>query len=246
VTEFKVGDKVEHNGRRKGELTYGPFQSVSLSGEAFLLKEEDGRERVVRAGYLTALPSFAVGDEALYDGHRVKIEGGPVTGFTSGDVIYLFTFLEGPHTGSGASRNVERLKAITAPEPIKVGDTVRVLRDNAEFARVSAGDVFTVVELTGGRIAVDAPLRTDGGNRWYFDPESLEKVDQSATTHVYNGITYDLTATYRDRDGDHWKLRRDPANSSRVQAQMPPILESGWSGYDLATAVRTYGPLRKI
>jgi hypothetical protein len=244
VTEqtFKVGDKVEHNGRRKGVLTYGPFQSVSLSGEAFLLKEEDGRERTVRASFLTALPSFAVGDKIE---HRTFGAGAIAFGpfkHSNGPDHYLIVDEDGTHALSGP----DALTVAQTSEPVKVGDKVRVLRDNAEFARVSAGDVFTVVELTGGRIAVDAPLRTDGGNRWYFDPESLEKVDQSATTHVYNGITYDLTATYRDRDGDHWKLRRDPANSTRVQAQMPPILESGWSGYDLATAVRTYGPLRKI
>jgi hypothetical protein len=245
VTEqtFKVGDKVEHNGRRKGVLTYGPFQSVSLSGEAFLLKEEDGRERTVRASFLTALPSFAVGDKIE---HRTFGAGAIAFGpfkHSNGPDHYLIVDEDGTHALSGP----DALTVAQTSEPVKVGDKVRVLRDNAEFARVSAGDVFTVVELvSGGQIAVDAPLRRDGGNRWYFNLESVEKVDESATTYAYDGVTYDLTATYHDQDGDAWKLRRDPDNSSRIQAQMTPILASGWSGYSLSSAIGCYGPLRKI
>jgi hypothetical protein len=257
VTEFKVGDKVEHNGRRNGVLTYGPFQSVSLSGEAFLLKEEDGRERVVRAGYLTALPSFAVGDEAVYDGYRVKIEGGPVTGFLSGDEVYLFRFLEGPNEGKGASRPVNVFQVVPTSEPIKVGDVVRVLKDRAEFADVKAGDTFTVAEMmSGGRIAVHAPLRV-GGRFWYFEPESLEKVTDDPAAFTYRGIAYEYGAEYRDREGDIFEFKAelsapgtldqnsDGTPIGRSRSDSPGSTPGRWV-WSLAEAVNNYGPLRKV
>jgi hypothetical protein len=254
VTEFKVGDTVEHNGRRRGVLTYGPFQSVSFtSSEAFLLKEEGGAERVVRAGYLKALPTFAVGDKIQ---HRTfgagEVAFGPFV-HSNGPGHYLIVNEEGKHLLSDS----EALAAVPTAGPIKVGNIVRVLKDNAEFADVKAGDTFTVAEMmSGGRIAVHAPLRV-GGNFWYFEPESLEKVVDESAAFTYRGIAYEYGAAYRDREGDIFEFKAElsrpgtadresdgtPLGRTRSDQEEATFGQWAWS---LAEVVRNYGPLQKI
>ncbi|GAA3018767.1 hypothetical protein [Streptomyces fulvorobeus] len=58
---------------------------------------------------------------------------------------------------------------------IKVGDKVRVLVDDAEYARVSRGDILCVTHV-GGNLIVADEANTEGEG-WYFrNAKSLEKV----------------------------------------------------------------------
>lgn len=60
------------------------------------------------------------------------------------------------------------------PSPLKPGDKIRILVDDAEYADVSRGDVFTVHEVRDTLVVVDDPAN-DG--YWYFrDAENWEKV----------------------------------------------------------------------
>jgi hypothetical protein len=78
-------------------------------------------------------------------------------------------------------------------------------------------------------------------NRW----APLTRVEDS-NIYVHGGVTYDLSATYRDKDGDRWNLRRNPESTDEVQAQMRPLDEDEWGHYTLRTLVTMYGPLTRV
>jgi hypothetical protein len=75
------------------------------------------------------------------------------------------------------------LRAANLADVIHVGDTVRVLRDNASGAPVTEGDRFVVDQVTSA-----APAATGYGyrvidplnpaTRWYFGDEDIEKVEE--------------------------------------------------------------------
>lgn len=205
---FEVGQKVKHSTYGDVEVTYGPFRG-RFTPTAYLVRRADGREGVAAVGSLSVIPEtpkFALGDKVR-------------AGFTS---EYTATIIAGPFTsrhGDGAFFIVEdedgkhgfpteaTLTKVVEPEPVKVGDRVRVVKDDlmsrpGEFI----GKVGNVLEV-GNRIRPELTVRVklDSGHIWWV--AEVERVEDE-NTYIHDGVTYDLTARYRDVDGDEWRFAR--------------------------------------
>ncbi|MFI0211994.1 phiSA1p31-related protein [Streptomyces diastaticus] len=71
-------------------------------------------------------------------------------------------------------------------------------------------------------------------------------VEPDSDMYTHDGVAYQLTARYRDEEGDVWKFRRNPDNPREVQAQTAPVLDGHWDEFTLPTVVRKYGPLCRV
>ncbi|PPS86452.1 phiSA1p31-related protein [Streptomyces sp. MH60] len=247
---FKVGDKVEHGTFGKGEIAFGPYLSA-FGVEQYLMLVEDGRHYVLRADAdFKPAAKFEVGDKATgaYSRRVYTIVGGPFKG-TTGRTWYATENRDGT-----VDQNSEGNLLAVTPEPakdeaLKVGDVVRILEDKAFGADVKAGDLFVVKRFCGNypdRIWVDA----DSGawtDEWVFRPQDFEKVAADEAAVVADKI-YDLTARYRDTDGDYWTfkdvdgtVRGYCAGSNRDMSRM---IDS--ESDTLESAAREYGPLVRV
>jgi len=244
MTEFKVGDKVTHNIRGKAEVTYGPY--TDTFGRTYnVIRLESGREMSVPADALTALPAFAVGDKAKMDGERepVEILAGPYKN------RYITWYTVRAEVGDTTAAE-DNLTALPAPEPIKVGDRVKVVVADPTIPGMSAnfdGRTGVVERIATGRpdtpylVKFGPGFHGDTNGKWFC--KSVEKVvDEPAKTYTYEGITYDLSAKYRDKDGDVWTF-----DSSASAADADPVMVTAWdSTNNLKEVVHLWGPLRKI
>jgi hypothetical protein len=208
VTEtFQVGDKVTHRSKGDAEVVYGSFEHELLPARpCYLIRLAHGKHTMTDGDRLTLRPSFAIGDEVKYEyGSGGKLVAGPFKWGYHGEVIWVVEKADGTHMTPRAN---SLTKVTPADEEIKVGDRVRVLVDDANYADVKAGDVFTVAELVtytdDGLRTTSIPGRRDG---WFFSLTNVEKVTESANTYTRYGVTYDLAAKYRDKDGDVWRLK---------------------------------------
>lgn len=303
-TTFKVGDKATHESFGKGEITYGPFTNPA-HGSRYLLKDADGNEYAVRGLYLTAAPTFEVGDKVRDGGDEYIIKAGPFKGYSEwyavadaegrelqanadtltavpapepvkvGDRVrvVLAKHAEEYHGKAGTVTSVsgtwapdgelhayrvrvdgvgaldvakvEKLPADgVAPEPVKVGDRIRVTVDGANLAMVSKGDVFTVDRLTERGIRTTSTPRRSTG--WFFTPENFEKITD-ADTFTEDGVTYDLTAQYRDKDGDRWDFSADLLGSDGTpRARMNSDAPFDDDLCTLRYVTNNYSPLRMV
>jgi hypothetical protein len=226
VTDFKVGDKAKHSTRGNMEITYGPF-----GGNKYVARDESGAEAYVTATLLSARPAFTAGDKAKMHGESdpVEVLAGP---YRNRYIIWYVVRAE-----VGETTAAEGNLTVIPVDAIKVGDRVRVLVDRANNASVSKGDIFTVRRLVGGG------LHTDGRayGTWFFTLANVEKVTD-ANAHTLSGVDYDLTAQYRDRDGDAWRFK-DVDGEVRGEMHGYTICDDS---HTLAYVARTYGPLTKI
>lgn len=100
---FSVGDKVVNTASgQEGIVAFGPFDTTHGPGR-YLIDGGDGFHRSTAGSNLEARSAFAVGDAALYSGDRVRVVGGPVTGYASGNALYLIEFTSGRRAGKGTS-----------------------------------------------------------------------------------------------------------------------------------------------
>ncbi|MFE7398007.1 phiSA1p31-related protein [Streptomyces sp. NPDC057557] len=246
MAEFKVGDKVTLNTRagEKATIEYGPYNSSPTYLVKLIEGENAGDVFPALAYILKAAPAFIVGDTVS---HRmlgtVEITYGPYTD-TLGAVRYL-TRLAG---GSEQPMSPEMLTALPALVP--VGTRVRI--DRAKWAEEQHGKIGVVQSNTETwrerRDDVHSYIvRIDDGST--FHVAELTPVDDTSkdifgvTTFEHNGIVYDLSAKYEDRDGDTWRFARV---DGEVRGEYEP--ESPIDDYSptLARVVRSYGPLKKI
>ncbi|WP_405620294.1 phiSA1p31-related protein [Streptomyces sp. NBC_00076] len=237
---FKVGDKVEHRTFGAGEVAFGPFEHHT-DAESYLMKEAGSeRHALVLGEALSPAAKFKVGDKVTgsHSGNEYTIEAGP---FFSPNEWYATKSTAGYVTSNRASV-LHIVEAEAADEPVKVGDVVRILEDKAFSANVRRGDLFEVKRLAGyaGRIKVDAAPGAHMA-QWTFRPEDFEKVSADMV-HVHDGKVYDLTASYRDRDGDVWHFARF---GSEVRANIGSKPESQWDGDSFRIAAG-YGPLTRV
>ncbi|CAM5409537.1 putative protein OS=Streptomyces microflavus OX=1919 GN=Smic_80850 PE=4 SV=1 [Streptomyces microflavus] len=75
------------------------------------------------------------------------------------------------------------------------------------------------------------------------NPTSPAQPAPAAETFEYDGVTYDLNAKYRDRDGDVWSFTGKLSGSG-----VPRVTHTGYAdNYDtIAEIADNYGPLTKV
>ncbi|MFF9525395.1 phiSA1p31-related protein [Streptomyces achromogenes] len=235
---FEVGQKVKHNVRGDAEVTYGPYTNT-FGQVHYVVRLASGRELDATADQLSAIPEppkFSVGDKVTSFGDKYTILAGPFQGHTEWYVV-----------------EDEDGKAMTAdpndlvrhdPEPIKVGDRVRVLRATyAEECHGLTGTVDNVdCDVTLDGISHPYHVNLDGRSGGVY-ASSVEPVDEpAADTYEYDGVTYDLSARYRDKDGDVWSF------TGKRRASVPTVTMTGdvdnWNTIELIA--RNYGPLTRV
>ncbi|WP_406161035.1 phiSA1p31-related protein [Streptomyces canus] len=244
---FEVGQKVRHSVRGDVEIAYGPFTN-SFKATRYLVRLADGRESPADPSTLTAIPEppkFAAGDVvslATRRGAKATVEYGP---FDDGDV-YVVKLVDEPADEDAARTFTAMAHVMTKVDgAIKVGDRVRVVA--ASYADEAHGKVGTAEEVnsTEDFDGIPHPFYVTFGPRSAVYASAVERVeDENTFTHA--GVTYDLTAKYRDKDGDGWMLRRSPDGRDVVEAQMTPVEDDEWGHYTLPTLVTLYGPLTRI
>lgn len=242
---FKVGDKIEHRTFGKGEVAFGPFDHYS-GPDFYLMRDEDGKHALATGDGMALAAKFKVGDRVKSFAATYTVEAGP---FFAPAEWYA---VKSDRTGGVMQGRAEEL-SLVAPEPakdeaVKVGDVVRILKDGAFLADVKAGDLFEVEEVyTDSWGDEEQRIKVDAGpgallDRWTFRPQDFEKVAADKVA-VVDGKIYDLTARYRDNDGDVWRFERLPDGDVR----------GNWHGdnidrFDslLSDAVTDCGPLTRV
>lgn len=243
ASTFKVGDKVRHDIRGVGEISYGPFDT-SQGGGRYLHKDMAGHQAIVRTEFLTALPAFSVGDKANAHGLPAEIVGGPFDG--PGGTWYAYKSVDGL-TYQG---NEKGFAPVAEPAALKVGDRVRVLEDDP-LARTGeyvgmVGELVRVKDPADGylpfKVAFGTGLASHGDRvNGAWNCRRVEKV-ADVYAHTYNGVPYDLSARYRDCDGDVWRFASvDGVVRGRMRGQT--ITEDSDLLSDIAEA---YGPLTRV
>jgi hypothetical protein len=211
VTEaFAVGQTVRALGAREGEIVYGPVTSTFNTYSGYVVTV-DGSDRWYKASDLEAIPetpTFAIGDEVT---HRTYGPGvvafGPFK-HTTGPDHYLMVDEGGCHILSSP----DALKAVE-PEPLKVGDRVRVVRDDiVNDTGKYVGKVGVLRSIDRGRLKYlvrfgDGQAAHGDVDNGHWFCEAVERVEDE-NTYTHDGVTYSLTGAYRDSDGDEWRFRR--------------------------------------
>ncbi|MFE0326301.1 phiSA1p31-related protein [Streptomyces sp. NPDC058960] len=213
MTEFKVGDRVHHDVRGDAEITYGPFDSP-WGGTRYVIRLDSGKETAVSPGTLSAIPEppkFAIGDKVTTRASRQegRLVAGPFVSRFGGRRFWVVESTDGKHEAPSE----ESLTKLSEPEPVKVGDRVRVVKDSDGYrAGQYIGRVGVVAEVEP-RNELPYKVRFGDGSGFHGDPdghwwcEVVERVTDE-DTYTHNGVTYDLSAKYRDRDGDVWHFAR--------------------------------------
>lgn len=237
MTQFKVGDKVRHSIRGEMEITYGPYDIGK-----YIARNSEGTESSVLGGYLTVMPAFTAGDKAKMHGESdpVEIVAGPFRN------RYMKWYVV--RAGVGETTAAEGNLTAIPDDAIKVGDRVRVTDDDGGGSfrftgrigivkRMNVGDFLPyLIEFGDGRGGHGAV-----NGRW--NCKAVERVtDAESDSHTVDGITYDLTAQYRDRDGDTWTLKRVDGTVRASMGGSPVTVDS----HSLSYIARNYSPLVKI
>jgi hypothetical protein len=241
---FKVGDKVEHVTGGTCEVRFGPYRTRWNPG-VYLLEMADGTFFAASWTEITPVPvapAFAVGDTVTLstcDGARATVEYGP---FDDRDV-YVVRLVDEP--GNDNPRTFTALANIMgrAPALVPVGTRVRV--DRAKHAEEQHGKFGVVTSNTEDfREHVGDPhvyeVQVNGGK---FYVAELTPIDEPAdgNTFEYAGVTYDVTAKYRDSDGDVWEFTDRDDRTPFANLSTP-----GYPTESLRAVARQYGPLTKI
>lgn len=170
-------------------------------------------------------------------------------GWRGSDVISKMTGSiychETPEAAARASRMRAQRETSAEPRPLAIGDKIRILVDDHQGARVLAGDVLTVNSVHGDKFSTNAP-RSTFSLRWnfYLHTEGTGWERVTGDTETVDGVVYDLSAEYRDRDGDVWRFDRRPNGAVRGEYGLPRSIDN--HSAPLRDVVRDYGPLTKI
>ncbi|MEU3986112.1 phiSA1p31-related protein [Streptomyces sp. NPDC026672] len=234
---FKTGDKVKHRSWGAGEIAYGPYLRDG-SMDNYLMKREDGEHRFVDSEDMTLNGKFSVGDKVRGHGTEYTVKGGPFFG-----PVYEWYAIEDAR-GTDYSINAGSLTLAEstpdADEALKPGDVIRIPTAGLAGADVEEGDLLVVKEIDayGNPVAHAAPgARMD---EWWFQSGTVERF--AGNTYVHDGIVYDLSAKYRDNEGDVWKF------SGRLRGGVPNIyMHNPNNLWDtIASIADAYGPLTRV
>lgn len=246
MTEFKVGDRVTAFDSARGEITYGPVHSTFRTFMAYAVKVDEGGEVLYKTSDLSReAPAFSVGDKVTstvsFRGEPGTIVAGPFDA-SHGTGNFWVMERDGKHQAPGESTLTK--VPDSAPEPIEVGDMVRVLKDGADGAAVRSGDLFVTTRVNvWGVNTVGSGL----GGEWHFVRKSVEKADPDSYA-VHDGVVYDLAAEYHDSDTDNpgpgvWHFERLPDGKVRGARDGGTV---GRLSPQLDGVVEMFGPLTKI
>ncbi|MGW1268169.1 phiSA1p31-related protein [Streptomyces sp. NPDC002491] len=249
---FEVGQKVEHIDRGEVEITYGPFTG-SFGSQRYLVRIAEGKEVAVSPGNLSAIPvtpKFSVGDVVTLATRPTRPKATVEYGPFDDREVYVVKLVDEPADEDEVRTFTAMAHVMTAvpePEPLKVGDRVRVVKDdryNQHGEFVGRTGVLRVVydddRVRLYKVKLDDPSGTwDDGSWWCAEVERAGDDD----TYTHDGVTYDLSARYLDEDGDEWAFRR---RGSVVQAQTTPVADWAWGDFTLPYVIATYGPLTRI
>ncbi|WP_328967929.1 phiSA1p31-related protein [Streptomyces sp. NBC_00239] len=247
---FKVGDEVRFAGAR-GVVDQGAYESTGLRTTAYVVLMSDGpdegRTLVAKASELTPA-AFSNGDRVRDDSTEYTVEAGPFMGHSEWYAVKA----EDGKVFSSAGVLLTLVEHAT--ETVKVGDRVRVVKDDPCLRTGEFVGLVGTVESTTGAAGTPRYLVRFGsaghGSRngeWYC--AEVEPVDEpQADTYEYNGVTYDLTARYRDADGDYWSFVRV---GDTVRGMYSCFDRDASGAVDehsttLRDAVYRYGPLTRV
>ncbi|MEU3729965.1 phiSA1p31-related protein [Streptomyces sp. NPDC033538] len=244
---FEVGHKVRYRGEEV-TVTYGPYTSA-LGLTRYLVKDADGAEMPARNSEIYAIPTppaFAVGDEVTYEyGGGGKLVAGPFKSEHHGEPLWV---VEKPN-GTHMTPTENSLTKVEAPA-VKVGDRVRVVKDDP---RNRTGEYVGKVGILASDYSSDGDslpyiVRFGDGTGRHGDEVNgkwcvaeVEPITDE-DTYEHGGVVYDLTAKYRDNEGDVWCLAR---TGDRVTAGCHGESPST-SSFTLAYVVERWGPLTRV
>ncbi|MCM2391745.1 phiSA1p31-related protein [Streptomyces albipurpureus] len=249
---FKVGDVVvmSTRGGAKATVEYGPYTHVALRAAEYLVKMVDGDDvgKCVSAfpEALRLSTTFAVGDRVRPSTSMTEyiVEAGPYQGHGE---WYAIRDDEGKVWSSSP---MGRLDLVSPAEPVKVGDRVRVLKDDQNLRPGEfSGKTGTVRNIRAdSSLPYKVEFASDQGtpyNSWWVeDVEKIATPDKSdAGTYTYRGVTYDLNDEYIDRDDDVWRFQR--VNGVVRGNYGPRRRYVDDDSCSLEYAVDYYGPLTK-
>lgn len=244
---FKVGDKVRHETYGRGIVTYGPTDGPFGRDRVVIRFDGRAREMTVDPRSLTASATFEVGEkvQGRYSAVPLTIEAGPFT--YSGTEWYAVRLADGDVSNMTAGY----LSPAPADVPIKVGDRVRVLDDDPAFRPGDyIGKVGTVNRLNSPTSRLPYSVRFDDGQGLAtrtWNVKSVERVS-AGDTETIDGIAYDVTAKYKDRDGDTWSFKRIDGTVRGEYSSAGDDRSDYVTQYSdtLSYAVREFGPLRRV
>lgn len=259
---FEANSKAQH--RLYGEVTIvgGPFESLAVHFYAIKAPGHTGIPKLVSAGTLKAIPlrpKFSKDDFAIFEGQRVRLlldirQG---AGAFAGQDMAFVEYVSGPEAGRARSLLVTHLAPLSGPRPgpiraavsaapIRVGDLVRVTKDDPDVcAGEFVGKIGRVIEINGPGSRLPYRVRFDadqGARHSEWNVKAVEHAGVRPRTVTIGLRPYDLGATYKDRDGDVWTA----VNPGTADAD--PLMKSSsmLSHRLLSAVVRSYGPLRKV
>ncbi|MGW0468300.1 phiSA1p31-related protein [Streptomyces sp. NPDC003027] len=238
MTEFKVGDRVRVLSGGDGVITYGPVNSTFDTYKLYVVKQDGDEDRAYKVSDLA--PKFAVGDRVAYEyGGGGKLVAGPFKSEYHDEPIWV---VEQPN-GTHMTPTENSLRKVEMRE-IKVGDRVRIVR--ATYASRTHGKLGRVTHVGLDWRAEDDdchPFRVELDDSDSVYVAEVELVDEpAADTYEYDGVVYDLNATYTDRDNEPWTFRRFGSSvRGGCNGHQPSSLTD-----TLESAVREYGPLTKV
>ncbi|MFF3140416.1 phiSA1p31-related protein [Streptomyces sp. NPDC057927] len=238
---FEVGQKVQHDVRGELEVTYGPFRGLYVH-TAYLAKGANDTEILVKADALSAIPEppkFAVGDKvtstAAFRGEEGTLVAGPFAASYGVNDFWVME-VDGKHQAP-----VEATLTKVTESAIKVGDRVRVLA--ASYADDDHGKVGTALGVNSREEfdGIRHPFYVDLGDGNTVYASAVERVEDE-NAYTYNGVTYDLSAKYRDKDGDVWEFTRFGVLITGAMNGTP----ANDAHRTLDSVVDAYGPLTRV
>ncbi|MDH6625766.1 hypothetical protein M2271_003577 [Streptomyces sp. LBL] len=247
---FKIGEEVILTLRgSRATVEYGPFDDRDVYVVRLVDAPSDPdavRTFTSLSSVMRKAPAFAVGDRVTstvsFRGESATLVAGPFVGRFS-DVPFWVMERDGKH----ATPRESTLTKVDTLEPLKVGDRVRVTDDDGGGRNRFNGKVGTVKELDDGSFLPYLVQFGDGRGRhgdvngqWHC--KAVERVEDE-NTYTHNGVTYDLSAKYRDRDGDVWRMKRVGAVvRARTDGTGNPTEDS----LSLAHVAERWGPLTRV
>jgi hypothetical protein len=230
---FKVGDKVVNDVFGPGEIVYGPYGD---DGSSYFMKAENGLHHTVSAELLKRAAKFEVGDKVRSSVATYTVEAGP---FFSPAEWYAVKDSDGNVLHS----DTHGLTAVDLAEPkLKVGDRVRIVQDDPTIRPGQfVGKTGVVTRLNGPDSRLPVNVRFDEGQDVPFTTWNVTEVAR-LDTYEHDGVTYDLSARYRDRDGDVWEFARFGGEVVAAIGRKPVDKYDG----DSFSVAAGYGPLTRV